>query len=118
LLLENPGSSDQVARDPGPARALEAHQRSSPVRRRMQMDKASPTATRTDFLPLLNPLNAVRKICATIARYDNAIGRAVRASHDYQLLWHQSDEELARCGLSRREVARTIFTKHFSSDLP
>jgi len=82
----------------------------------MQMDKASPTSTLADFPPLLNLLNAVRTICATIAHYDNAIGRAVRASHDYQLLWHQSDAELARCGLSRREVARAIFTKHFSSD--
>jgi len=82
----------------------------------MQMDKASPTATRTALPPLLNLLDAVRKICATIALYDNAIGRAVRASHEYQLLWHQSDAELARCGLSRREVARAIFTKHFSSD--
>ena len=80
------------------------------------MDKASPTATRADFPPLFSLLNAVRKIGATIALYDNAIGRAVRASHDYQLLWHQSDAELARGGLSRREVARAIFTKHFNSD--
>ena len=80
------------------------------------MDRGSPTPPRTDFPPLLNPLNIVRKIGATIALYDNAIGRAVRASHDYQLLWHQSDAELARGGLSRREVARAIFTKHFNSD--
>jgi hypothetical protein len=82
----------------------------------MQMDRASPTAPRTDFPPILNLLNIVRKIGATIGLFDNTLGSAVRASHDYQLLWHQSDAELARCGLSRREVARVIFTKHFSSD--
>ena len=121
-LLENSGSSEQVARDPGPPSAPVTHHGFSPastafvVRRRMQMDRASPTAPRTDFPPILNLLNIVRKIGATIGLFDNTLGSAVRASHDYQLLWHQSDAELARCGLSRREVARVIFTKHFSSD--
>jgi hypothetical protein len=82
----------------------------------MEVSKVSPTVSWTDVPPLLNLLNVVRKIGATIALYDNAIGRAVRAYHDYQLLWHQSNAELARRGLYRHQVARTIFTKHFSSD--
>jgi hypothetical protein len=119
LLLENSGSADKVVRDPGLDSALEKHQGSSAVRasmlrRRKRTNTAPTTASQTDYAPSANPLNVVRKIGATLAVYEASIRHAADACHTFQLLWHQSDAQLAKRGLSRREVARAVYVKHFS----
>jgi hypothetical protein len=58
---------------------------------------------------------ATRSFGSLLGRHFNGVRRAIEAAQAHDLLWHQSDAELARRGLSRGQVTRAIFDKYYNS---
>jgi hypothetical protein len=61
----------------------------------------------------LPPLSIIRKFAEVITEYDALVRRALAAHSAYELLRHQSDAELKRLGIGRRDLPQIIHRDFF-----
>ena len=61
----------------------------------------------------LRPFSIIRKFLAVIAEYDALVRNALEAHSAYELLRHQSDSELRRRGIGRRNLPQIIHRDFF-----
>ena len=61
----------------------------------------------------LPPLSIIRMLVAMITEYDALVRNALGAHSAYELLRHQSDAELKRLGIGRRDLPQTIHRDFF-----
>jgi hypothetical protein len=61
----------------------------------------------------LPPLSIIRKLVGVITAYDALVRDALGAHSAYELLRHQSDAELKRLGIGRRDLPQIIHRDFF-----
>jgi hypothetical protein len=61
----------------------------------------------------LPPLSILRKFVGVITEYDALVRGALGAHSAYELLRHQSDAELKRLGIGRRDLPQIIHRDFF-----